>query len=249
MASKRPSTSIAVGSTPKRSRKTLTLEQKLEVLERIDNGQKTSVIEKALKLNESTIRSIRSNGDKIRASAKAGAPMNSCKSSYARPVEMVRMEKMLATWIHHQNKTYVPVSYSLIHEKAKSIYNSLEGDDKKPFSASSGWFAKFRKRYNLTTVEEAVSSDSPTAEEGFPKQEFYINETDQHRMKLPDQIYISTEEATASGVKASKDRQTLLLGANANGDCKLEPVLVHHSDNSRALRVRVVQFIIFYVES
>ncbi|KAK4319600.1 hypothetical protein Pmani_009490 [Petrolisthes manimaculis] len=107
MASKRPSTSAASGSTPKRSRKTLTLEKKLEVLERIDKGQKTSVIANALKLNESTIRTIRSNANKIRASVKAGTPLNGAKSSYARPVEMQCMEKTVYNCILSSSHTQV----------------------------------------------------------------------------------------------------------------------------------------------
>jgi hypothetical protein len=68
------------------------------------------------------------------------------------------------------------------------------------------------------------------------QQIFNVDETGLFWKKMPDRTYISKEEKTMTGFKAAKDRLTLLLGANAAGDCKLKLLLVYRSENPLAFK-------------
>ena len=54
--------------------------------------------------------------------------------------------------------------------------------------------------------------------------------------KLQTRTYISIEEKSVPGFKASTDRFTLLLGGNASGTLKLKPLLVYHSRTPRVMK-------------
>lgn len=72
--------------------------------------------------------------------------------------------------------------------------------------------------------------------EYLPEQVFNAAEMTLFWKKMPGQTYISRNERCAPGFKASKDRLTILLCANARGDCIIMPMLLYHSFNPRALK-------------
>ena len=79
----------------KQTRKTITLEQKVEIIRRYDTGESTNAIRNTLNLPESTLRTIRRDREKILVAFKAGAGGASTRVPLGQSTLMVRMKKCL----------------------------------------------------------------------------------------------------------------------------------------------------------
>ncbi|GIX93547.1 hypothetical protein CDAR_32571 [Caerostris darwini] len=75
-------------------------------------------------------------------------------------------------------------------------------------------------------------SDLIKAQGYISQQVFNCDETGLFWKKMPNRTYITAEEKMMPGHKPMKDRLTLALCANASGDCKIKPLLVHGSPGS-----------------
>lgn len=242
-------------SNPKKQRKCITLQTKVEVLNKFDKGEKNVDICKAMGLTDSTVRTIRNNRTKIREMAQRSTDVSIKRVTKSRSVILEKMERLLATWIEHKNQINCPLSMAVIKTKAKSLYEDLSINNENvliPFAASDGWFFRFKNRNALHTIKmtgEAASADTVAAEEfiiklkniidgeGYlPEQVFNIDETGLYWKRMPNRTYIAEEEKTAPGFKAAKDRCTLLLGGNAAGNYKIKPLMIYNSENPRAFR-------------
>jgi len=242
-------------------RKQISLELKLEVLKRFKSGEKAVDIARNLSLAPTTVRTIcNRDAEQIKEFAKTSTPLQSKQTSTkVRSSIMVKMESLLSIWIENQNQRRMPLSKMIIQNKALSIFNDIKknspsssGKNLEKFKASQGWFERFKSRaklHNVVLKGEAASADIAAAnkfkielkaiiEEGCysSKQILNVDETGLYWKRLPGRTFISKTEKSCPGYKVSKDRLTLLLGGNVEGDFKFKPFLIHHSENPRAFK-------------
>ncbi|KFD67239.1 hypothetical protein M514_05100 [Trichuris suis] len=153
------------------------------------------------------------------------------------------------------SRKHGPVDGKVIREKALSLYEHFSGavaeNERKGFTASKGWLAKYAKRFNLKKLKitrEAASADFVAAstfpeefkeivdQKGYlPEQIFNCDETALFWKRMPKRAYIHKSAKQATGIKPLKDRLTLVLCGNAAGHM-IEPGVVYRTRNPRSLR-------------
>lgn len=232
----------------------------MKILDRLKSGEKVIIIAKDLNLNEATIRTIKRNEDRIRSTVSSGSPISLNRTARIKDTIMNKMEKCLMIWIEDCRSRSSPLNSYVIKQKAMKIYEhvkNLEGvssneSHDREFKASKGWFDRFRRRFSLRNMKlggETASADMEAAQrfrehlgkiiqEGnySADQVFNADEFTLFWKKMPERSYLSRDEESGSGLKASKDRITLLLCSNASGDFVTKPMLINRSINPRAMK-------------
>ena len=221
-----------------------------------EGGETINSISKKFDMSTSTVSTIMKAKEKFLAKIKEAQPLN---STWIRTKEtnslIPRMETLLTAWINDQTqRLHMPVSQAVICTKALSLFKDLcqKENLEESFVASNGWFQRYKKRANWHSIRvqgESASADEDSAKK-FPQelkniieegnftssQIFNVDETGLFWKRMPGRTFISKEESRMPGFKAAKDRLTLLLGGNAEGDCKLKPMLIYRSENPRVLK-------------
>lgn len=205
--------------------------------------------------SESTVRTILKNKEAILAAGKNALPLQASRLTRVRAPIMLELDKLLDIFIENNTQRRIPITTIILREKALSLYESLKTKypqgSVEPFTASKGWFEKFKNRsnilHNILIKHKSASIYEPAASR-FKKelkqimevgrytnqQLFNVKETSLYWKRMPKRTFMPKEENFMSEFKTSKDRLTLLLGGNAAGDCKLTPLLVYHSKKPRS---------------
>nr|XP_053643175.1 tigger transposable element-derived protein 1-like [Cherax quadricarinatus]XP_053643176.1 tigger transposable element-derived protein 1-like [Cherax quadricarinatus]XP_053643177.1 tigger transposable element-derived protein 1-like [Cherax quadricarinatus]XP_053643178.1 tigger transposable element-derived protein 1-like [Cherax quadricarinatus] len=245
----------ASSANPAGKRVKITMEMKKEIIAKYESGVRVSELARLYTKPQSTISTIVANKTAIKEAVLAkGASLFSKQRSQV--IEDV--ERLLLVWINEKQIAGDSISQGIICEKARKLHDDLirkkpaTSGDVSEFKASKGWFERFKNRSGIHSVMrhgEAASSDKKAAEkyvkefkdyidseEMQPEQVFNCDETGLFWKKMPSRTYITEEEKALPGHKPMKDRLTLLMCANASGDCKVKPLLVYHSETPRAFR-------------
>ena len=106
-------------------RKIISLETKIEILDRLRNKERMADIAKSYSMNESTIRTTKLNEDSIRKSVSAGKYTGKSKISYLRNDTMENMEKALILKVKDKNQKRISIDTSVIQNKALIIYDTF----------------------------------------------------------------------------------------------------------------------------
>ena len=194
MAPKRSSNSPAASAAkkkknePKRSKKVMTLHEKVELLDMIQEGHSIASVGRHYGINESTVRYIKKKEAEIRKNVSLCFRKDAKTVSQVRDKCIVRMEAALAIWVGDCRKKDIPLDGLVIREKARSLYKQYSGEEgivdeteegeqeeqegepqasssssSSSFMASKGWFYRFTQRYGIKNVilyGEKASADN-----------------------------------------------------------------------------------------
>ena len=234
-------------STTPKTRVVLSLQQRLEVLQKIGDGVSLKQLCKDYGISLTTIYRLKSSSAQIHQRADT---WNDQKRKVSRSSATPEIENRLYTWFLERRALDDRISDAILMEKAKQLHEEYGGPS--AFACSKGWLWRFKNRHGirlLTLHGESADADRAGAEgfteyfvrrleeEGIELENVYnMDETGLMWKALPQKTLVHRTEGRVFGKKVKKDRVTVGFCANATGTHKLPPLFVHKYQRPRALK-------------
>jgi hypothetical protein len=110
----------------RKKRKVITLDMKLGIIKRSDNGQSKASINRALGLSESTVRLILSTSNKHTEQGKVASTSFNIHCTTNKSSILAEMGYLSITWLEECNQKRIPTGTNNIMVKTLNLFSSLK---------------------------------------------------------------------------------------------------------------------------
>lgn len=228
----------------RKTRNALSVAERIKLIKNFDeSGLNQADFAKQKKIPVSTFRTILGKRKSLEEAAYEG----NAKKKKLKVGKYADLEELLTAWIKQARASHIPINGPVVREKALEIAKKLNIEK---FTASLGWFSRFQERKKISfraicgeseSVSEEEVSDwtstvLPSLIKGYElKDIFNADEFGLFFKLLPDKSLVLPKE-TCHGGKLSKERLTVLVGANADGSEKLDLLVIGKSKKPRCFK-------------
>ena len=236
-------------------RKASTIEEKYEIIKRIENKVSTQQqISEETGIPRSTItRWCNSEKEKMIVAIE----QSQTTSTRKRTSKSENVDESLYSWFKDQRAHNIPINGPILMAKA---YDFAALHNEKDFKSTNGWLDRWKNRFNITFQKmsgESAKVDEETCKEwlnklkhiivGYEPEDIYnADETGLFFKCLPDKTFNIRGNKCFNGEK-SKERLTLLFCCNSTGTHKMVPLVIGKSAKPRCLaRVNMSNLGVYY---
>lgn len=245
----------------KRAHKTLTIDEKIEILDQLGTKSYTLLAEQ-YGIGRSTICDIKRKEAELRQYKTSMKEMGMSRSAKVMKCgKDVELEKALFLWFKQKREEGMPISGPVLKAKAIDLHKQLQqlrSEDtstvevRYEFNASQGWFSRFCQRHNLRQLSfqgEKLSADVPAADGFIPEfqkviaeghysleQIFNCDESGLYYKLLPSKTMAAHFEKSVAGRKTQKERITINACSNVTGTIKLPLQVIGKAKNPRCFK-------------
>lgn len=242
-------------SGPKRKHTTLSLADKLKIVEEAESGEMShEQIAVKYGVGKSSVGRFIKNKLAIQLAVEKHREYGLKKRCTLKEQHYPLMEEALFIWILQQREANIMVPAEILRAKADSLFREFQKHgcySDHSFLASSGWTRRFKERHGLrmaTAAGEKASADLEAYAKFKPvlmqkilemgidgSQLFNADESAIFIKLISSKTVVLWDEKAASGRKLNRTRYTFMPCSNFDGSLKLKLMFIGKSENPRDL--------------
>ena len=164
----------AAGSSRKRKRVVLSIEDKLKICDLAESGRSLTSIATNFNTAKATVHGIVKSKDKLRAFVTEIQDGDCIKKRcIVRRANLEELDKAVYLWLVQQCFKGNPISGPLLMGKALQLYQLVYPNDPNPssFKAGTGWLERFKDRHSVRALSVQGESKSAAVDTAAPFKE------------------------------------------------------------------------------